>query len=69
MAINYLRRERDYKLVLLFLVAGLMILMRPYMALFMLLPVYFWVRKGKSRGGKWRNAAGGVFFMAVTLAL
>lgn len=52
MAINYLRRERDYKLVLLFLVSGLMVLMRPYMALFMLLPVYFWMRRGRSRAGK-----------------
>ncbi len=69
LAVNYLRREKDYKLVILMALSGLMVLMRPYMVLFMLLPVYFWVRRGKSRGGKWRNAAGGVLFMVVTLAL
>ncbi len=69
MAINYLRRERDYKLVLLFLVSGLMVLMRPYMALFMLLPVYFWMRRGRSRAGKLCRGAAGAAVLAAVLGI
>ena len=69
MAINYLRRERDYKLVLLFLISGLMILMRPYMALFMLLPVCFWIRRGKSPAGKVCRGAAGVAVLAAALGI
>lgn len=69
MAINYLRREKNYKLVLLFLVSGLMVLMRPYMALFMLLPVYFWIRKGKSRAGKACRGAAGMAVLAAVLVI
>jgi len=69
MAINYLRRERNYKLVLLFLVSGLMVLMRPYMALFMLLPVYFWMRRGRSRAGKLCRGAAGAAVLAAVLGI
>lgn len=69
MAINYLRWERDYKLVLLFLVSGLMVLMRPYLALFMLLPIYFWIRKGKSLGGKVCRGAAGLAALAAALGI
>lgn len=50
LAINYLNREKTYKLVLLFLVSGVMTLMRPYALVFMLLPAYFWVRKNRVKG-------------------
>lgn len=69
MAVNYLRREKDYKLVMLMAMSGLMVLMRPYMALFMLLPIYFWIRRGNSRAGKWRNAAAGVILLAAVLGI
>ncbi len=50
LAINYLRRENTYKLVLLFLLAAVMTLMRPYLVLFLLLPVCFWVRRSRWKG-------------------
>ncbi len=50
LAINYLRKEALYKLVLLFALSGLMTLMRPYMLLFLLLPVFFWIRKSGWKG-------------------
>ena len=49
-AVNYLNREKTYKLVLLFLLGSVLTLMRPYMLLFLLLPVYFWVRKAGWKG-------------------
>ena len=69
LAVNYLRHEKDYKLVVLFLVSGLMALMRPYLVLFMLLPIYFWIRRGKSRGAKWRNGAVGMAVLAAVLGI
>lgn len=50
LALNYLNRERIYKLVLLFVLSGVLTLMRPYMLLFMLLPVYLWVRRSGLKG-------------------
>ena len=44
-AINYVKEERAWKLVLLFVLSGLMTLMRPYLLLFMMLPVFLWIRK------------------------
>lgn len=69
MALNYLRREKGYKLALLFLASGLMTLMRPYLALSMLLPMFLWIRRGKGRVGKWRNAAAGAGVLAAVLGL
>lgn len=69
LAVNYLRREKDYKLVILFLVSGLMALMRPYLVLFMLLPIFLWVRRGKSRAAKWRNGAAGTAVLAAVLGI
>lgn len=61
LAINYLNRERNWKLALLLSMAGVMTLMRPYFLLFLLLPMYFWVRKSK-----WKGAVGsGVMLFAV----
>ena len=64
LAVNYLNQERGYKLVLLFLMAGVMTLMRPYMLLFLLLPTYFWVK----RSG-WKGAAGSGLVLALVLGL
>lgn len=50
LAVNYLQKEKTYKLVLLFVISGLLTLMRPYMILFLLLPVYLAVRKHRRRG-------------------
>lgn len=61
LAINYCKREKTYKLVLLFAMAGVLTLMRPYMLLFLLLPVYFWIRKKKW----WGVLGSGVVFGAV----
>ncbi len=47
---NYLKEEKVYKLVLLFVISGLLTLMRPYMLLFLLLPVYFWIRRKRWQG-------------------
>lgn len=62
LAVNYLNRERGYKLALLFLLSALMTLMRPYMLLFMLLPAYFWTVKSR-----WKGAAGSLAVFGVTL--
>ncbi len=50
LTINYLENIKTYKLVLLFVLSGLLTLMRPYMLLFLLLPVFLWVRKSKWKG-------------------
>lgn len=50
LAVNYLDRERVYKLALLFVISGLLTLMRPYMLLFMLLPVYLCIKKYRIKG-------------------
>ena len=69
LAVNYLHRERDYKIVILFLTSGLMVLMRPYLVLFMLLPIYFWVRRGKTGAAKCRNGAVGMAVLAAVLGI
>lgn len=48
--VSYLKRETAGKLVWLFVISGLLTLMRPYMLLFMLLPVFLWVRKNGWKG-------------------
>lgn len=53
LAVNYLDRKKNYKLVLLFVMAVLMTLMQPCFALTLLLPAYLWTH----RLG-WRGAAG-----------
>ena len=50
LAINYQRSEKTYKLVLLFVLSGVMTLMRPYLLLFLLLPCFFLIRKAKWKG-------------------
>lgn len=62
LAINYLNREKTYKLVLLFVLSGLLTWMRPYLFLFFLLPVYLLITKKKWLGAAISGAA-----MAVVL--
>ena len=64
LAINYQRREKVYKLVLLFVISGLMTLMRPYCLLFMLLPCFFWIRKNK-----WKGVAGSVVVFGAVMGI
>lgn len=58
LAVNYQRKERAGKLAGLFAIAGLLTLMRPYMLLFLLLPVYFLIRAAKRRGKLWQGIVG-----------
>lgn len=64
LAVNYLNCEKIWKLVLLFVMSGIMTLMRPYMLLFLLLPAYLWVSRSRRIG-----AAGSILVMGVVLAL
>ncbi len=59
--ISYLQKAHWVKLVLLFIMTSLMTLMRPYLLLFMLLPMYYWIRKRK-----WIGVAGSVVVVGVT---
>lgn len=63
LAFGYSDRERVYKLVLMFVLAAVMTLMRPYLLLFLLLPAYFWIRRDRVRG---TLGSAGIFL--VTLA-
>lgn len=63
LAINYLNREKGWKLALLFVMAGVMTLMRPYLLLFLLLPAYLWIRRAK-----WKGALGSAAVIAAVLA-
>lgn len=64
LTVNYLNRKKVCKLVLLFVLAALMTLMRPCLLLFLLLPAYLWTR----RSG-WRGALGSAAVMGVTLGI
>jgi len=64
LAINYLQREKNYKLALLFLLSGIMTLMRPYLILFMLLPAGIWIRRDK-----WKGLAGTLVISGAVLGL
>ena len=62
--ISYQKKAHGAKLFLLFLLTAVMTLMRPYLILFMLLPVYFWIRQKK-----WLGALGSAGVMGVTLVI
>lgn len=47
---SYLENEKIGKLACLFVLAGLLTLMRPYMILFLLLPICLWIRKNRKWG-------------------
>lgn len=50
LAVAYLRRERAWMLALMFALAGILTLMRPYLLLFLFLPAYFWIFHGGAAG-------------------
>ena len=64
LAVNYLNREKSYKLVMLFALSGLLTMMRPYMLLFMLLPAFFWIRKSR-----WKGLIGSAAVFAAVLSV
>lgn len=61
LAVSYRRRESTWKLILLFVLSGVMTLMRPYALLFLLLPAFFWVKRNRRRGA----LGAGLVFAAV----
>lgn len=67
LAINYLRRDMVYKLVLLFVLSGVMTLMRPYLVLFMLLPAYLWIRRDRKHVCRWLAVAGSAVILGAVL--
>lgn len=67
LAINYLQREKVYKLVLLFALSGVMTLMRPYLVLFLLLPAFFLIRRDKTHVCRWVGVAGSVVVLGAVL--
>lgn len=62
--INYLGREKNWKLILLIVMSGVMTLMRPYLLLFLLLPLFFWVKKSR-----WKGAVGSLLTLAAVLGI
>ncbi len=64
LAISYRRRECVWKLVCLFVLSGLMTLMRPYALLFLLLPAFFWVKRSR-----WKGIVGSALVFAAVLGV
>lgn len=54
---HYLHTKRSYALVFLFLLSCLMTLMRPYLILFLFLPIYFWLHESHDKSGKYKHWA------------
>ncbi|MCM1118703.1 MAG: hypothetical protein NC543_05005 [bacterium] len=48
--ISYLDKPGNGRLVLMFILAGLMTLMRPYLILFLLMPSWLWIRRKRAVG-------------------
>lgn len=48
--IDTVEREKAAKVALLFLLGGIMTLMRPYLILFLLAPAYLWIRRRRAAG-------------------
>lgn len=63
-AVSYLRKESWSKLATLFVLSGLLTLMRPYMLLFLLLPMCFWTAKSK-----WKGLAGSLAVSGTVLGI
>nr|WP_304968390.1 hypothetical protein [uncultured Acetatifactor sp.] len=66
-AVNYLRRRKNYKLVVLFAMSCTMTLMRPYLILFLLLPCWLWI--WGSRRGRWLRGLGSAAILGAPLGL
>ena len=65
-AVSYLRfGQTNGKLIVMFVMAVLMTLMRPYLLLFLLLPAFLWIRRSR----KWWSVAGSVGIIGVTFAI
>lgn len=64
LAVSYLQKEKTAKIVWMFVISGLLTLMRPYMILFMLLPMFFWVRRKK-----WVGFVGSVVVIGATFGI
>lgn len=64
LASNYINDKKVFKLVLMFLLAAVMTLMRPYLLLFLLLPSYLWIR----RDG-WRGAFGSAAVLGAAVSM
>lgn len=62
--INYLEKERGYKLAVMLVLSGLLVLMRPYMLLFLVLPMGLWIYRNR----KWGLLGSGLL-LAVVLGL
>lgn len=69
LAIHYQRGKKSGELVLLFLLSGVMTLMRPYMLLFLLLPVWLLIDRQRKKGKLWRGAAGAAAVLVFVLGL
>lgn len=50
LAWNYQKRQAAWKVAVMFVLTSLMTLMRPYLLLFMIFPIYAWVKKNKLWG-------------------
>lgn len=50
LSVSYLDQERRWKLILMILIAVLLTLMRPYLIVFLLLPMGFWIRRNVKWG-------------------
>lgn len=57
---RYLEEEKNWQLVCMFVIAGLLTLMRPYLILFLLFPMAMWIRRRK-----WWGVAGSAVLLAV----
>lgn len=58
-AAGWLRRRRGGLLAVMFALAGLLTLMRPYFLLFLLLPAYFWIFRDAAGGSRGMAGSGG----------
>lgn len=71
LALAYLRQEKGFLLALMFALAGLLTLMRPYMLLFLFLPAYFWIARGNAgkqcMARRWKAILGSVLVIAAVL--
>ena len=61
LAMSYLQKESKGKLIAMFVISVLLVLMRPYMLLFLALACFFWIREDR----KW-GSIGSVIVVAVT---
>lgn len=67
LALAYLRQEKGFLLALLFALAGLLTLMRPYMLLFLFLPAYFWIARLRCMARRWKAILGSALVIAAVL--